>query len=378
VTRTTPIIRFALLAVVLALVAGACGGGTTAAPSVAPTVTPSPKPTFTTKQQALIDAAKKEGALNFVSSVLNSKDEQKLFESFKTYYGLTDLKFTYAQGPQFPQLQAQLLQEFQANKPASTDVFVGTETHFIALGQANAVDKIDWVGIGGNINKASLVDGENTAVEFVTHVIGLQYNTQKVRTPPTSLQDLLKPEYKGIIGTTAFASGFVTLGSPQLWGPDKAVSYYTQFVKQIQGQMNCGEEERTISGEFPIFAMDCGGGRIQLLKKQGATIEFVVPSDAAITNRWYLGVPANAQHKAAATLFIDYLLSAEAQKVIRDVNGFDEWQLPDSISAKVIKDYEAKAVKFVHWGISTSLADTKAGAKSVRGTLLGILQSAAK
>ena len=368
--------RAAALLAAFAILFNACGAGGSPAAATAATASPVK---FTVKQQELIDAAKKEGELVFTSSVLNSKDEQsRLFDGFRKYYGLPDYKITFTQGPQFPQMQAKLLEEFAAKKAASTDVFVGTETHYIALNAANAVDKVDWVGIGGNINKASLVAGEGIAVEFVTHVLGIQYNSQKIKNAPTSLQDLLKPEYKGLIGTTAFASGFVTLGSPQLMGPDKAIAYYTQFVKQLQGQMNCGEEERTVSGEFPIFAMDCGGGRINILKKQGAPIEFVVPSDAALTNRWYVGIPSNAQHKAAATLFIDYLLGPDAQKAMWELNGFDNWQLPSSNVAKVIKDYEAKGVKFLHWGIESSLADTKAGAKNIRGTLLGILQSAAK
>ncbi len=371
--------RIATLVAAGAIFVGACAptGASIASPTA--TATASAKPKFTAKQQELIDAAKKEGELIFTSSVLNSREEQtRLFDGFRKYYGLPDYKITFTQGPQFPQMQARLVEELQANKPASTDVFIGTETHYIALQTANAMDKIDWVGIGGNINKASLVAGEGIAVELITQIIGVQYNTQKVKPAPTSLQDLLKPEYKGLIGTTAFASGFITLGSPQVWGPDRAVTYYTAFVKQLQGQMNCGEEERTISGEFPIFAMDCGGGRIQVLKRQGAPIDWFVPSDAALTNRWYIGVPKHATHKAAGQLFIDYLLSEEAQKALWDINGFDNWQLPNSNQAKLIKDYEAKGVKFVHWSIDTALADARAGARNVRGTLLGLLASGAR
>lgn len=368
------------LFVALALVSGACGPAGTG--SVTPTATTAPTATvkpLSAAMLALVEDAKKEGELVMLTSVLTEKKQQdKIFEGFRTHYKLPGFKITITAGPQMPQMQARLSEEFKANRPASTDIFIGTENHYNTLSREGSLEKVGWVELGGFINEPKLLAPEGIGVELTTSIQGIQYNPQKVKNPPTSLADLLKPEYKGQIGTTAFGSGFITLGSPQLWGRDKAITYYTSFVKQIAGQMNCGEEERTISGEFPIFAMDCGGGRIELLKKQGAPIEHVIPSDAALTNRWYAGIPKHAVHKASAKLMIDYLLGPVSQAAMWEFDGHDSYNLPNSNTAKKIKEFEAKGTKFFHLTVQSAQADAAAGAPSIRTQILALLQGAAR
>ena len=74
------------------------------------------------------------------------------------------------------------------------------------------------------------------------------------------MADLLKPEYKGKYGTTIYGAGFDVLLANDVWGPEKTLAFYGKFVKNMQGILNCGGEDRIASGEFLALAMDCGGG----------------------------------------------------------------------------------------------------------------------
>src|SRR5262249_45800698 len=168
---------------------------------------------------------------------------------------------------------------------------------------------------------------------------------------PRSLNDLLKSEYRGRIASTPYAAYFSHLAAPDLWGSTRAIDYVKALSDQVAGLIRCNETQRIISGEFDIFAIDCGQNLTLRAKAQGAPVDFVVPTDAPLVAHYYAAVPKKAPHPNAARLWIDFLLSREAQDFLYDTDYLDLHYLPGSKTAKVVEQFEAGGIKFVLVGV---------------------------
>src|SRR5512144_1703375 len=97
-----------------------------------------------------------------------------------------------------PDMAVRLASEFAAGRPASTDVYVGTESQMRDFVDKGGLRAIDWTGLAPYI-PASIVAPQNTGLEIVTRVPGVTYNTSLVPADmvPHTSTDLLKPAWKG-------------------------------------------------------------------------------------------------------------------------------------------------------------------------------------
>lgn len=369
--------RAVAVAIISATIAVACGGGSTAAPSV-------PSPTtaalaFTPALQAVVDAAKKEGQLDLVwpGGILEGPTElPPQMAGFKKMYGLGDgFKVTFTPGPQMPDMAARVVQEVQAKQKASTDVFLGTETHFTALRDGNALEKVDWLSFARNIKDPAIVAPNGIGVQVQSTVVSFTYNTNKIKGDmiPKTLAELADPKYKGLIATTSYGAKLDRIASPQIWGEAKTLAWVTAFKKNVAGFINCGEEERVASGEFAIFAWDCGTFGATRLAAKGAPLAFTIPSDTPIVTYYYEGVPANAAHPNAAKLWVDYMISREAQDLMYAAELADHTKLPGSKGAAEMRSFLDKGIKFTDVDIQFVDRDAANKVPSSRGKILGIL-----
>jgi len=73
-----------------------------------------------------------------------------------------------------------------------------------------------------------------------------------------TIDDLLKPQYKGRFGTTAFVNGFDAMSAKGWEGEAKMADYIPKLGKQAQGVLNCGGQDRVASGEFQALVLDVG------------------------------------------------------------------------------------------------------------------------
>ena len=113
----------------------------------------------------------------------------------------------------------------------------------------------------------------------------------------------------------------------------------------MAGLTGCDELERVASGEYDLFALDCG---LEWRKyaRTGAPVGHVIPADAALLSYWQVAVPRNAAHPNTARLWIDYLLSREAQDVIFEAEMTDDHLVPGSHVAPDIEAVQAQGVQF--------------------------------
>jgi len=303
-----------------------------------------------------VEAARAEGQLNLMwtpSIGGRSGAIERWSEGFNKLYGL-DVKFQYTPGPTIPEVLVRIIQEMQGSRPAVSDVYLGASNNFAQALEAGVLQPVDWAVWAPNVRDPALVGPNGAAVAFATRTPGITYNTNLVRPDevPTSLQDLLKPQYKGRIASSVFnPENFATLASPEIWGEQRAVDYATKFADQYAGMIRCAESERIATAEFDILSIDCGTFISTMWKARGAPMNAVIPTDSAILSYLYWGVPVNAAHPAGAKLFVNYLLSREAQDILYDTEFLDHHRVPGSKTAPEIERLQAQGVKFVETDI---------------------------
>jgi ABC-type Fe3+ transport system substrate-binding protein len=105
--------------------------------------------------------------------------------------------------------------------------------------------------------------------------------------------------------------------------------------------------DRIASGEFDAFGLTCSQNDALGAAAKGAPVGFTLASDAPIVMPLYEAVPATAAHPNAAKLWINFMSSPEAQKILYEVSFADLAALPDSKTAEKINALREKGVKFL-------------------------------
>jgi len=320
-----------LIALLMAAACGPSASAPTAQPSGSPQSAVAPaQPVQDPALQALVDAARQEGALNVIYPLESTSDTvSRWTEGFNRLYGLNlDVRFT--PGPPMPELAARVAQEAQAGRTASTDVFIGAESHINTLANAGALEPVDWASWAPNVQDPRMVAAGGTAVAVQSSLPGIAYNTSRLTGDlvPRGLEDMLKPAYKGRIASTPYAASFDQIAVPEAWGEQRATEYVERLAGQVAGLIRCNELERLTSGEFDALVLACSQGPALKAQAQGAPIAYVIPADAPIMKPLYMAIPKNAAHPNAAKLWIDYLLSPEGQAMIYESSYEDSHLVP--------------------------------------------------
>lgn len=318
--------RFAGAGVAIGLILIGASGGAAAEPNAA--------------LKELIAGANSEGtlSLSWAADVMGGAGATKLFEDgIKNEFGAT-IHISFAPGADPGRMAGQLLTEYKAGGKSSIDIFLGSAAQMAPLSQQDFFLPVDWhqympERIGGDVSEA---DGK--IVRIGTTLSGITYNTQLAPARPTSLQDFLKPDWKGKVATTPYAAGFDVLLSNDMWGVDKTIGYVTALSKQLGGLIRCGENERLADGEFWALVMDCSGQTTALWKAKGAPLDYVLPADGTSLRYYYFALPKNVRHPNAAKLYTLFILSPEGQALVwktwaMDLHTFAGSHMRDQIDA---------------------------------------------
>jgi iron(III) transport system substrate-binding protein len=326
------------------LVGSACGSDDDTAAEAGSTTTRVVTPAL----QEVIDAAREEGQLLLAwQGVLGDVDgAPALIKGFEEYYDL-DLDVVFTPGSGQGEMATKVEQELNADLPATTDVISLNGSAVRQLASRGVIEQVDWAAFSPNITDPEMIEADGTAVGVQAWVMGIVYNTDRVRPDeaPTSMEQLLEPEYAGRIYTTPFGGGFDLLASDDGWGRERTIEYAKAFAKQVAGLgFNV---QPLLTGEFDIMALIVPPSSALRAKADGAPIEFVVPSDAALLYQNLVAIPSNSAHPNAARLFIDYLMSPEGQAVLRRIDFADSPRVAGSLTGKQIADAEAAGAEFV-------------------------------
>jgi putative spermidine/putrescine transport system substrate-binding protein len=162
---------------------------------------------------------------------------------------------------------------------------------------------------------------EETGPAIFFQTVGLTYNPEKIKTPPTSWRDLWKPEYKGRVGITnlnsTLGTGFIVEIAKMFGGSESNVEPGFKALNDLKPNLAAvAANPGALATLFQQGQVDISPGNfnaIQILKARGVPVEFVSPKEGAIAFKTTIHVVKNSPNRQLAIDLIEAAMSPEVQ-----------------------------------------------------------------
>ena len=269
-------------------------------------------------QSSASDAARKEGKVVAYGS-LESDTVAALKEAFQRKTGL-ELEYWRASATK---VLDRALSEYRAGKPLF-DVVLTNSAPMLVLKRAGIFAKYD--SPSAKEFPAEAIDPV-LGPRYRNVVIGIMYNTDGIKPAdaPKSLEDLLKPEYRGKLvmpDPTQHTTTAQWLGSLyKVMGKEKAHKFIDDLAatKPIMVESFLPAAERVTSGETPIGITFVK--YVYIYGKKGAPLDYVrLPK--MLGDGHYITLSNKAVHPNAGKAFIDFFLSEPSMKLMAQLGEF--------------------------------------------------------
>ncbi len=317
-----------LLAVVMVLSLAACGGkteapATTAAPAApdapaATEATEAPKseskyPSYFDGMDDLIAAAQAEGEL----TVYGSCEEEYLAAACQHFQEVFGIKVNY-QRLSTGEVQAKI--EEEKGNPSADVWFGGTTDPYNVVAKEGLLEPYAAQN-ASHLLSDMYKDPDGNWYGIYKGILGFMVNTDELARmkleAPADWQDLLKPEYKGLI----WLSNYNTAGTAKLvintmiqkYGHDEGIQYLVDLDKNIEvyTKSGSGPSKNVGTGECVIGIGFLHDGITQIVDNGYTNVELVIPSSGTSFEVGATAIFKGAAHSNAAKLWIEYALSPE-------------------------------------------------------------------
>ena len=313
-----------LLAVVMVLSLAACGGkteapATTAAPAQdAPAATEAPKseskyPSYFDGMDDLIAAAQAEGEL----TVYGSCEEEYLAAACQHFQEVFGIKVNY-QRLSTGEVQAKI--EEEKGNPSADVWFGGTTDPYNVVAKEGLLEPYAAQN-ASHLLSDMYKDPDGNWYGIYKGILGFMVNTDELARmnleAPADWQDLLKPEYKGLV----WLSNYNTAGTAKLvintmiqkYGHDEGIQYLVDLDKNIEvyTKSGSGPSKNVGTGECVIGIGFLHDGITQIVDNGYTNVELVIPSSGTSFEVGATAIFKGAAHSNAAKLWIEYALSPE-------------------------------------------------------------------
>jgi len=206
---------------------------------------------------------------------------------------------------------------------------------------------------------ANLKDADGNWFTIYSGAVGFFINKDALGSHPVprSWNDLLKPEYRGLVGyydpTSAFigyvsgmAANLALGGSLTDFGP--GMNFYNQLKKNAPIVVNQTSYARVLSGEIPIL-VDADFNALRAKYKDDANVVFVMPKEGSLAVPYVMAMTKGAPHPEATRKVFDFLLSDQGQMIFASayLRPVRVSALPASATARLLPDSEYARVKAV-------------------------------
>ena len=166
------------------------------------------------------------------------------------------------------------------------------------------------------------VDPEGYWVAELVSMTGIAYNTEKVKTPPTSWHDLWDPKFEGrvAISDVAGTAGYQFLvQAARLNGGDESdidpgFKALSRMKRNIATIYKAPDEMSQLLTSGEAWIGPWYGDRLSSLKRKGAPVAFVTPKEGAIAILSAVCIAKGTRQRAAAHNFINSQISARVNK----------------------------------------------------------------
>jgi putative spermidine/putrescine transport system substrate-binding protein len=201
---------------------------------------------------------------------------------------------------------------------------------------------------------------EETGPAIFFQVVGLTYNPEKIKKPPTSWKDLWSPEYKGRAGITnlnsTLGTGFLVEIAKMFGGSESNVEPGFKALNDLKPNLAAvAANPGALATLFQQGQVDISPGNfnaIQILKARGVPVEFVVPKEGAIAFKTTIHIVKNTKNKDLAVALIEAAMSPDVQTRLMQspyliVPTNSKVQMQGEISKVLVKDQAELKQKFV-------------------------------
>ena len=316
-----------LLAVVMVLSLAACGGkteapATTAAPApdapAATEATEAPKseskyPSYFDGMDDLIAAAQAEGEL----TVYGSCEEEYLAAACQHFQEVFGIKVNY-QRLSTGEVQAKI--EEEKGNPSADVWFGGTTDPYNVVAKEGLLEPYAAQN-ASHLLSDMYKDPDGNWYGIYKGILGFMVNTDELTRmnleAPADWQDLLKPEYKGLV----WLSNYNTAGTAKLvintmiqkYGHDEGIQYLVDLDKNIEvyTKSGSGPSKNVGTGECVIGIGFLHDGITQIVDNGYTNVDLVIPSSGTSFEIGATAIFKGAKHPNAAKLWIEYALSPD-------------------------------------------------------------------
>jgi putative spermidine/putrescine transport system substrate-binding protein len=209
---------------------------------------------------------------------------------------------------------------------------------------------------------AGLKDPDGYWTTIHSGTLGLFVNKDALggKPVPACWNDLLKPDYKGMVGyldPSSAAVGYVGAvainlalgGSASNFDP--AINFFKELRKNDPIVPKQTSYARVVSGEMPIL-LDYDFNAYRAKYSEKGNFEFVIPCEGSVVFPYVVGLVKNAPDKDKAKKVLDYLLSDKGQAIWTNayLRPARPIELPDAVKNKFLPDGDYARAKSVDWG----------------------------
>jgi putative spermidine/putrescine transport system substrate-binding protein len=209
---------------------------------------------------------------------------------------------------------------------------------------------------------AGLKDADGYWTTIHSGTLGLFVNKDALggKPVPACWKDLLKSDYKGMVGyldPSSAAVGYVGAVAINiaLGGSDKNFDPAINFFKELRKNDPIVPKQtsyaRVVSGEMPIL-LDYDFNAYRAKYSEKGNFEFVIPCEGSVVFPYVVGLVKNAPDKDKAKKVMDYLLSDKGQAIWTNayLRPARPIELPEAVKKKFLPDSDYARAKSVDWG----------------------------
>ncbi len=268
--------------------------------------------------QALVDAAKKEGSVTWYTTLIINQFTRPASEAFEKKYGI---KVDYVRADP-NDIGLRISNEAKAGR-VQADLF--DSFGLPALVRAGFVEK--WIPDTAKRLPRQYWDRNNYWAASNIYVLTPGFNTELIKkgTEPKTFEDLLDPKWRGKMVwssrlTASGAPGFVGAALTEM-GERKGLDYLQKLSAQKIVNVDAASRQimdQIIAGEYSM-GLQMFNHHAVISAGQGAPSAWI-PMEPATVVLNVVQMTSNSPHPNAGKLLFDFLESEEAQKIFRDAD----------------------------------------------------------